>query len=55
MVESDPKKYFFIAQGMLTIENLDDAEEMRMTNEAFDILNFTKVNLFGLNETWKLF
>jgi myosin heavy chain 6/7 len=43
LVDTDPKKYFFIAQGMLTIDNVDDAEEMRLTDEAFDILNFTKV------------
>lgn len=28
---------------MLTIDNVDDAEEMRVTDEAFDILNFKKV------------
>ncbi len=34
---------------MLTIDNVDDAEEMRLTSEAFDILGFTqeeKINLF---------
>ena len=45
LVEPDPKQYFFIAQGMITIDNVDDAEEMRMTDESFDILNFTQVNL----------
>jgi hypothetical protein len=30
---------------MLTIENLDDAEEMRITDEAFDVLGFTKVSI----------
>jgi hypothetical protein len=28
---------------MLTIDNVDDAEEMRITDEAFDILGFNKV------------
>ena len=28
---------------MLTIDNVDDAEEMRLTNESFDILGFTQV------------
>ena len=49
MVEADPSKYFFVAQGMLTIDNVDDAEEMRMTDEAFDVLNFSaqeKLDLF---------
>lgn len=46
MVESDPKKYFYISQGMTTIDNVDDAEEMKITDEAFDILNFKPVNFF---------
>ena len=48
-MDADPKKYFFIAQGMTTIDNVDDAEEMKMTDEAFDILNFKpeeKLDLF---------
>ncbi|RMZ94322.1 myosin heavy striated muscle-like isoform X1, partial [Brachionus plicatilis] len=49
LVEADPSKYFFVAQGMLTIDNVDDAEEMKATDEAFDILNFSaqeKLDLF---------
>ena len=42
-MENDPSKYFYVAQGMLTIDNVDDAEEMRLTDEAFDILGFTQV------------
>ena len=30
---------------MLTIDNVDDAEEMRVTDEAFDVLGFTPVCL----------
>jgi len=44
LVEPDPKKYFYISQGMTTIDNVDDAEEMKVTDEAFDILNFKPVN-----------
>ncbi len=43
LVEADPKLYFFIAQGMISIDNVDDQEEMRLTDEAFDILGFTQV------------
>jgi myosin heavy subunit len=32
-----------MAQGVLTIDGLDDAEEMKITDEAFDILGFTLV------------
>ena len=28
---------------MLSIDGVDDAEEMKMTDESMDILNFTKV------------
>jgi hypothetical protein len=43
LISNDPGKYHYVAQGMLTIDNVDDAEEMRITDEAFDILGFTKV------------
>ena len=45
LVDPDPGKYFFIAQGMLTIDNVDDAKEMEGCDEAFDTLNFKPVNL----------
>jgi len=35
---------------MLTIDNVDDAEEMKLTDEAFDILGFTKVHLKDLKK-----
>ena len=40
---ADPSKYFYVSQGMLTIDGVDDAEEMKLTDEAFDILGFTQV------------
>lgn len=43
LIEPDASKYHFIAQGMLTIDGVDDAEEMRITDEAFDVLGFTQV------------
>jgi hypothetical protein len=30
---------------MLTIDGVDDADEMRLTDEAFDILGFTQVHI----------
>jgi myosin heavy chain 6/7 len=64
MIEPNPKLYYFIAQGMITIDNVDDAKEMKDCDEAFDILNFTQVekeDLFKLtavcchwgNSKWK--
>jgi myosin heavy chain 6/7 len=43
MLEPDAGKYFYINQGKLTIDKLDDAQEMRDTKKAFDILLFTQV------------
>ncbi|CAF1172361.1 unnamed protein product [Adineta ricciae] len=42
LIEGNPGKYHYVSQGMLTIDNVDDAEEMRITDEAFDVLGFTK-------------
>ena len=40
---------------MLTIDNVDDAEEMRLTDEAFDILGFTQVYYKITNNEFKYF
>ena len=45
LCEPDPKLYHFVAQGMITIDNVDDAEEMKATDVAFDVLNFSQVNI----------
>jgi hypothetical protein len=45
LIEQDPSKYFYVAQGMLTIDGVDDAEEMKATDDAMDILGFTPVCL----------
>ena len=44
LISNDPSKYHSMSQGVLTIDNVDDAEEMRITDEAFDILGFSKVS-----------
>ena len=49
LVAPDPGLYSFINQGELTIDGVDDAEEMKLTDEAFDVLGFTqeeKTSLF---------
>lgn len=43
LIEQDPSKYFYVAQGMLTIDNVDDAEEMKATDDAMDVLGFNQV------------
>lgn len=41
LVTADPAIYSFINQGELTIDGVDDSEEMQITDEAIDILGFT--------------
>lgn len=41
LVQPDPGLYSMINQGVLTVDGIDDVEEMKMTDEAFDILGFT--------------
>merc|ERR1712121_343742 len=60
----DPGSYYFISQGVLTVAGMDDAEEMKATDEAFDILGFDQGQKDGLykgtiaicflgNQKWK--
>merc|ERR1712136_282758 len=42
LTEPEPSKYFFINQGKLTVDGMDDAFEMGATEEALDILGFVK-------------
>ena len=43
-----PGDYFYIAQGVLTVAGMDDAEEMRATDTAFDTLGFSQEDKDGL-------
>ncbi len=43
LLEHDPGLYNFINQGMLTIDKVDDCQEMKDTKKAFEILLFTEV------------
>jgi len=44
----NPADYFFIAQGVLTVVGMDDAEEMKNTDAAFDTLGFNQDEKNGL-------
>ncbi|KAH9580598.1 Myosin heavy chain, variant 2, partial [Schistosoma haematobium] len=49
LVQTDPALYSFINQGELTIDGVDDSEEMKLCDEAFDVLGFNddeKLSLF---------
>merc|ERR1719209_1661145 len=38
----NPKDYHFVSQGKTSIPGVDDGEELTLTDEAFDILQFTQ-------------
>ncbi|XP_078700164.1 myosin-7-like isoform X1 [Branchiostoma floridae x Branchiostoma belcheri] len=51
MVNEDAHEYKFLEKGEKTIKNVDDKEEMLLTDEAFDVLGFTqdeKTNIYKL-------
>ncbi|XP_046579110.1 LOW QUALITY PROTEIN: myosin heavy chain, striated muscle-like [Haliotis rubra] len=41
VAQADPGLYSFINQGVLTVNGIDDVEEMNTTHSAFDVLGFT--------------
>ncbi|XP_071106373.1 myosin heavy chain, striated muscle-like isoform X2 [Haliotis cracherodii] len=41
LTKNDAGLYSFINQGVLTVNGIDDVEEMNMTHGAFDVLGFT--------------
>merc|ERR1719167_1739239 len=51
LMSTDPYDYFFISQGKVKVDSIDDAEELEFTDQAFDTLGFTleeKQNAFKL-------
>jgi len=40
MTGTDPSLYHFVKEGVYTVAGMDDQEEMRLTDEGFDILGF---------------
>ncbi|KAM7372302.1 hypothetical protein PAMP_009481 [Pampus punctatissimus] len=41
LLSPDPKKYVWVCQGVTVVDNMDDGEELQLTDEAFDVLGFT--------------
>ncbi|XP_033023087.1 myosin-16 [Lacerta agilis] len=47
----DPKEYHWTSQGVIIVENMDDGEELLLTDVAFDVLGFTqeeKISVYKL-------
>ncbi|XP_040918611.1 myosin-16-like [Toxotes jaculatrix] len=41
LLNPDPKQYVWVCQGVTVVDNMDDGEELMLTDEAFDVLGFT--------------
>ncbi|XP_076442426.1 myosin heavy chain, striated muscle-like isoform X8 [Babylonia areolata] len=42
LIQPDPGLYSFVNQGHLVVDGIDDVEEMKLTDTAFDVLGFTE-------------
>ena len=40
--------YHFVSQGKVSVESIDDKEDMQFADEAFDILGFTKEEKYNV-------
>ncbi|XP_072371513.1 myosin-7-like isoform X1 [Scyliorhinus torazame] len=47
LVSNNPFDYHFCSQGVVTVENLDDGEELMATDHAMDILGFVPDEKYG--------
>ncbi|XP_006859807.1 PREDICTED: myosin-7-like [Chrysochloris asiatica] len=44
----NPKEYHWVSQGVTMVENMDDGEELQITDVAFDVLGFTAEEKIGV-------
>ncbi|XP_043946109.1 myosin-7-like [Protopterus annectens] len=47
LVSNNPYDYHFCSQGVTTVDNLDDGEELMATDHAMDILGFSSEEKYG--------
>uniref|UniRef100_A0A670K3N9 Myosin-7B-like n=1 Tax=Podarcis muralis TaxID=64176 RepID=A0A670K3N9_PODMU len=47
LLSSNPYDYHFCSQGVTTVDNLDDGEELLATDHAMDILGFSNEEKYG--------
>uniref|UniRef100_A0A8D0L1C4 Myosin heavy chain 7B n=1 Tax=Sphenodon punctatus TaxID=8508 RepID=A0A8D0L1C4_SPHPU len=48
LLSSNPYDYHFCSQGVTTVDNLDDGEELMATDHAMDILGFSPEQKYGI-------
>ncbi|GAB5582694.1 superfast myosin heavy chain isoform X2 [Prionailurus iriomotensis] len=44
----NPKEYHWVSQGVTVVENMDDGEELQITDVAFDVLGFSADEKIGI-------
>ncbi|XP_074137348.1 putative uncharacterized protein MYH16 [Sminthopsis crassicaudata] len=44
----NPKEYHWISQGVTVVDNMDDGEELQITDVAFDVLGFSSEEKIGV-------
>lgn len=42
------RDYHYVSQGKVSVESIDDKEDMQFADEAFDILGFTKEEKYNV-------
>nr|XP_014351236.1 PREDICTED: myosin-7-like [Latimeria chalumnae] len=47
LVSTNPYDFHFCSQGVVTVDNLDDGEELMATDQAMDVLGFTPDEKYG--------
>uniref|UniRef100_A0A915E9P2 Myosin heavy chain n=1 Tax=Ditylenchus dipsaci TaxID=166011 RepID=A0A915E9P2_9BILA len=47
-LEKDVRDYHFVSHAEVTIDGIDDKEEMHITDESFDIMKFTELEKFEI-------
>ncbi|XP_076123191.1 myosin-16-like [Alosa pseudoharengus] len=48
LLVKDPKQYVWVCQGVTVVDNMDDGEELMLTDVAFDVLGFTLEEKMGI-------
>jgi len=48
LLSNDIRDYWYVSQGKLTVDSIDDKEDMQFANEAFDVLGFTQTEKYDV-------
>jgi myosin heavy chain 6/7 len=48
LLTDDIRDYWYVSQGKLTVDSIDDKEDMQYADEAFDILGFSKTEKYDV-------